>query len=161
MFARAGCTSLAITDLNAGTLESTARAIREINPEARVTQSAGDVSNEDFVNGFVDGAVKALGRVDYAVNCAGIQGDALRSSEIPAAQFDRINGVNYRGSWLVSRAVLAHMVKRDPLPEQAQQRGAIVNIASQLGIVGRPEAGEFFPRRHEKTDRHLSCSGTW
>lgn len=40
------------------------------------------------------------------------------------------------------------MVGQEPLPShdpsRPPQRGAIVNIASQLGIVSRPEAREFF-----------------
>ena len=35
------------------------------------------------------------------------------------------------------------MLKQQPLAEQPKQRGAIVNIASQLGLVARPGAGEF------------------
>ncbi|KAE8377216.1 hypothetical protein BDV26DRAFT_218841 [Aspergillus bertholletiae] len=58
--------------------------------------------------------------------------------------FDQINNVNYRGCWLSSRAELRHMINQDPLPShdasRPPQRGAVVNIASQLGIVGRPGA---------------------
>lgn len=91
---------------------------------------------------LVDSAVREFGRLDYAVNCAGILGPSLRSHEISTDLFDHINNVNYKGSWLVSRAVLSHMLKQDPLPGHPKQRGAIVNIASQLGIVARPAAGE-------------------
>lgn len=83
-------------------------------------------------------------RVDYAVNCAGVLGGGQRSTETTSETFDRINGVNYKGCWLCSRAELTHMLKQDPLPshdlEREPQRGSIVNVASQLGIVGRPEA---------------------
>lgn len=62
--------------------------------------------------------------------------------------FDRINAVNYRGSWLVARAALGRMVEQEILRggehERVGQRGSVVHIASQLGIVGRPDAGEFF-----------------
>lgn len=57
--------------------------------------------------------------------------------------FDRINSVNYRGCWLSSRAEIKQMLKQEPLPThdgRPGNRGAIVNIASQLGIVGRPGA---------------------
>lgn len=90
----------------------------------------------------MNGTIERFGRLDYAVNCAGVLGDALRSSDTPTSLFDRINDVNYKGSWMVSRAALRHMVKQEVLPEHPGQRGSIVNIASQLGLVGRPEAGE-------------------
>lgn len=64
------------------------------------------------------------------------------STEMPADAFDKINNVNYRGCWLSSRAQLRAMVGQEPLPNhdpsRPPQRGSIVNIASQLGIVGRP-----------------------
>lgn len=56
--------------------------------------------------------------------------------------FDRLNNINYRGSWLSCRAQLREMLKQEPLSDQPKQRGSIVNIASQLGIVARPGAGK-------------------
>lgn len=89
-----------------------------------------------------------FGRVDYAVNCAGVLGKPLASGEMDVAEFDRVNAVNYRGCWLSSRAQLRAMLLQEPLEglikdERRRQRGAIVNIASQLGIVGRPNAREY------------------
>lgn len=95
------------------------------------------------MSSFTDSAAEEFSRIDYAVNCAGILGQSLRSHETAVSDFDLINRVNYRGSWLVSRAALAHMLKQDALSESPhpRQRGAIVNIASQLGIIARPGAG--------------------
>lgn len=106
-----------------------------------------DIANEVAVGSLVAAAYEKFGRVDYAVNCAGILGKALRSHETPVSAFDKINDVNYKGSWLVSRFVLGDMIKQDFLPEYEQvgQRGSIVNIASQLGIVARSEAGASHP----------------
>ena len=39
-----------------------------------------------------------------------------RSDETSIADFDQINGVNYRGCWLTSRAEIMQMLKQDPLP---------------------------------------------
>lgn len=82
------------------------------------------------------------------VNCAGVlQSDFLRSTEVTADQFDFVNGVNYRGTWLVSRAALQKMVNQEaaaaPGDEswRAKCRGSIVNVASQLGVVSRAGAG--------------------
>ncbi|TVY35708.1 3-oxoacyl-[acyl-carrier-protein] reductase [Lachnellula occidentalis] len=54
-----------------------------------------------------------------------------------------VNNINYRGCWLSSRAELAQMVRQEPLPShdgRPGERGSVVNIASQLGVVGRPNA---------------------
>ncbi|OOF94751.1 hypothetical protein ASPCADRAFT_406614 [Aspergillus carbonarius ITEM 5010] len=147
-FASAGCERIAITDLNPSSLEQTRDAILASYPQARLVVKAGDISDESFVEAFINEVVRAFGRLDYAVNCAGILGDKLRTTETSTAIFDHINNVNYRGSWLCSRAELRQMLKQDPLPShdpnRAPQRGAIVNVASQLGIVGQPKARQRF-----------------
>lgn len=107
----------------------------------------GNIADDKFAETFINKVVSQFGRVDYAVNCAGVLGQSLRSAETPIEEFDRINNINYRGCWLSSRAELKQMVKQDPLPshdpERPPQRGAVVNIASQLGIVSRPTARKF------------------
>ena len=66
----------------------------------------------------------------------------MKAVEMTMDAFDQLNNINYRGSWLSSRAQLRNMLKQEPLPEQPGQKGSIVNVASQLGIVARPGAGE-------------------
>ncbi|GKZ76995.1 hypothetical protein AnigIFM56816_009104 [Aspergillus niger] len=143
-FASAGCERIAITDLNSASLDQTRAAILASYPQTRLLVKAGDISDESFVESFVSEVVDTFGRLDYAVNCAGILGDAMRTTETSTAVFDHINNINYRGAWFCSRAELRQMVAQDPLPShdpnRVPQRGAIVNVASQLGIVGRPSA---------------------
>lgn len=58
-------------------------------------------------------------------------------------EFDHIVNVDYRGSWLCSREELKIMVNQEPLENHSGRqanRGVIVNVASQLGIVARPQA---------------------
>ncbi len=140
-FARAGCLRFAITDQNAATLQKTKDDIRAIQPGAVVLAADGDVAADGFAAAFVGDAVAQHGRIDYAVLCAGIAGAAQRSHELPVAEFDRINGVNYRGAWLSARAALGQMVGQ-PLDGSTARgcRGAIVHVASQLGLVARADA---------------------
>lgn len=73
----------------------------------------------------------------------GVLSNNKRSHESSVEEFDMINNVNYRGCWLSSRAAIKCMLKQDPLPTHDGRpgvRGSIVNIASQLGVVGRPAA---------------------
>ncbi|CAI6274272.1 unnamed protein product [Periconia digitata] len=62
---------------------------------------------------------------------------------MPTESFDRLNNINYRGLWLSCRAQLRNMLRQKALSEEAKERGSIVNIASQLGIVGRPGAAAY------------------
>jgi len=143
-FAAAGCRKIAITDRNQELLRGTESDILKIQSETQVVSIVGDISSPDFADSLVDETVKKLGRVDYCVNCAGIMGNNQSSTESSLEDFDRINNINYRGLWLSSRAQIKAMLKQEPLPSHDSarpgQRGSIVNIASQLGIVGRPAA---------------------
>lgn len=141
-FARSGCTKIAITDINSDTLKQTKDAILSIDPSIKVFDQAGDIADEDFVDHFTDEVASKFSRLDYAVNCAGVLGGKpVKQVDMTMDAFDRLNNINYRGSWLSSRAQLRNMLKQEPLSEQPGQRGSIVNIASQLGIVARPGAG--------------------
>lgn len=135
------CPTIAITDINPDTLSQTRDAILALNPHARVLSVAGDISAESFTRSFVEDVAKKFSRVDYLVNCAGILGPSMRTHETPLSAFESITNINYKGTWLSSRSALAVMVKQAFHPEHPKQRGAIVNVASQLGIVGRPTAG--------------------
>ncbi|EAW12715.1 SDR family NAD(P)-dependent oxidoreductase [Aspergillus clavatus NRRL 1] len=143
-FASAGCERIAITDINETSLRKTEARILSAYPDIRLVVRAGDVTDEQFDDFFMDEVVSTFGRLDYAVNCVGVLGEPLRSTETSTEIFDKINNINYRGCWLSSRAELKQMLKQDPLPShdprRGPQRGSIVNIASQLGIVSRARA---------------------
>jgi NAD(P)-dependent dehydrogenase (short-subunit alcohol dehydrogenase family) len=141
-FARSGCMRIAITDIKSDTLKQTKDAIRSIDASIEVFDQAGDIADEQFVDSFTDEVTSKFSRLDYAVNCAGVLGGKpVKAVDMTMEAFDRLNDINYRGSWLSSRAQLRNMLKQEPLSEQPRQRGSIVNIASQLGIVARPGAG--------------------
>ena len=75
----------------------------------------------------VDEIFKQIGRVDILVNNAGI---AVRKTalDITAEEWDRVIGVNVRGSFLCARAAARSMKERGG--------GAIVNLASIMGFSG-------------------------
>lgn len=143
-FAAAGCTKIAITDLNEKSLQQTAEAVTSKYPKVQLLVQAGNVADDQFADSFINAVVQEFGRVDYAVNCAGVLGKPLRSAEMSLEEFDRVNNINYRGCWLSSRAELRQMVIQSGLPShdsnRPPQRGAVVNVSSQLGIVSRPGA---------------------
>jgi NAD(P)-dependent dehydrogenase (short-subunit alcohol dehydrogenase family) len=87
-----------------------------------------DVSQSGDVAGVVDAALAKFGCIDAIVNNAAIGplGTVLDTDE---ALFDRIMAVNLKGPYLMSRAVLPHMIR--------QGGGSIVNIGSGAGW-GKP-----------------------
>jgi len=152
--ARAGCTRLILADYNEPGLHTTTDSIRSLlPPSSKILPLHGNIAKPDFVTSLFSTIRADFGRLDYAVNCAGVLGDGKRSTETTLEQFDRVNSINYRGLWLCSRAELAMMKEQELVPYAGSsdlrlaqlrgQRGAIVNIASQLGIVSRPSAPSY------------------
>jgi 3-oxoacyl-[acyl-carrier protein] reductase len=85
-----------------------------------------DLLNEQEVIGAVAAGAAQLGTIDVLVNCAGTDGENPLAG-FDVKDFDRIFGVNVRGTILVSREALKHM-----------KAGArIINIASELAFIGR------------------------
>ena len=73
-----------------------------------------DVSNEKSVEAMVATVVNSFGRLDGAVNAAGIEGTRARLHETSSANFDRVLGVNLKGVFLCMRAEIAQMLKQPP-----------------------------------------------
>ncbi|KAK1762689.1 short chain dehydrogenase [Phialemonium atrogriseum] len=145
-FAKDGCRKIAICDFNVAGLEETKALIAEISPEADVLVVGVDLRDEQAVEKMMATAVAEFQRIDYAVNVAGVEGDNLGSAESTSKAFDHVNSVNYRGCWLSSRSEIIQMRKQEPLAThdgRLGNRGSVVNIASQLALVGRPEAAAY------------------
>jgi 3-oxoacyl-[acyl-carrier protein] reductase len=93
-----------------------------------------DVSDEAQVRALVERVLNTFGRVDILVNNAGIFTQALVEN-LSVADWDRVVGVNLRGTFLCTRFVLPHMLARGS--------GRIINIASQLGYLGGEEVAHY------------------
>ncbi|MBN1557304.1 MAG: 3-oxoacyl-[acyl-carrier-protein] reductase [Lentisphaerae bacterium] len=118
---------LALCDLQADWLEDTAAAVRAMG---RKTETwAVDVSRSDAVAETVERVLETFGRIDVLVNNAGITRDKLLA-RMTDEDWDSVLAVNLRGTFLFSRAVARPMMK--------QRSGAIVNIASIIGLIGNP-----------------------
>ncbi len=96
-----------------------------------------DVSKEDDVIRMVESAKNEFGRIDVLINNAGVLMSSLgldRSKwlirNIDVQTFDKIIGINLRGTFLCAKAVLETMI--------AQGGGSIINVSSGQGRVGRP-----------------------
>ncbi|MDT5079434.1 MAG: hypothetical protein QOJ80_4071 [Mycobacterium sp.] len=96
------------------------------------TYQTVDVLDADAVGGAVAAVVTAAGRLDGVVHAAGVAGGGPIHM-LPDDEWDRVVGINLKGTFVVARAALAQMVQQDRVDGE---RGAIVNLASIEGIEG-------------------------
>jgi NAD(P)-dependent dehydrogenase (short-subunit alcohol dehydrogenase family) len=87
-----------------------------------------DVTNETEVNAAVARFVAACGSPRILVNGAAADDPTGTILELPPAEWARTLAVNLTGAYLMSRAILPHMI--------AAGGGSIIHIASQMGRVG-------------------------
>lgn len=105
-------------------------AIWDVNGPEKV-----DVTDPGSIERALQKALASLGRIDVLVNNAGIAGPTMPVVEYPVAEWKRVIDVDLHGPFLVSRAVVPHMVKAG--------YGRIVNIASIAGKEGNPNAAAY------------------
>ena len=86
-----------------------------------------DVTSESDWASAVATAERAYGRLDVLVNNAGIGGGS-RIEDTTAEQWDRMMAINAKGVFLGTKAAIPAMRRAGG--------GSIVNISSQLGLVG-------------------------
>jgi NAD(P)-dependent dehydrogenase (short-subunit alcohol dehydrogenase family) len=107
--------------------EETVRFIKQQAGDAFFVQA--DVSKASDVEHLIHTVVTTYGRLDYAVNIAGTEGALGPITTLSEDGWERTIAINLKGTWLSLKEEVAAMLK---------QGGAIVNIASALGMVGIP-----------------------
>jgi len=116
-------------------LESLATEIEGLG--RRILTLVGDVSRAADVDRMVADALGQFGRVDVLINNAAAPHGADRRLlwEVPEEAWDAVLGVNLKGVFLMSRAVIPQMLLRGS--------GRIINMASTSGKRGTPRRGPY------------------
>ena len=117
--------NIVICDLQEEWLEETAEAVKKTGK--KVICKELDVTNHDAAQSVFQETASEASSIDILINNAGITRDGLlmRMSE---ADWDAVLAVNLKGAFNCTKAVTRTMMK--------QRSGAIVNIASVIGITG-------------------------
>jgi NAD(P)-dependent dehydrogenase (short-subunit alcohol dehydrogenase family) len=98
-----------------------------------------DVTSEKAIDDSIEKTVKEFGRLDYAVNNAGIGGIIKTSNHVPKDDFEKVLAVNATAVWQCQRAQIRQMLKQERLTDSYRSyRGSIVNVASMYGLVAPP-----------------------
>jgi len=116
-----------VADLDPGAARATADEIVQAGGQA--VAELVDVTDEVQTVDLAARVMERWGRIDVLFNNAGIAGvgDVL---ETEPALFDRVMKVNVRGVYLMSRAVVPHMI--------AQKSGSVINMSSNVALMGIP-----------------------
>ncbi|HZM88896.1 MAG TPA: glucose 1-dehydrogenase [Blastocatellia bacterium] len=100
-----------------------------------------DVSVALEVERMVAHAIETFGRLDYAVNNAGIEGQFTSVAELTEEEWDRVLDINLKGTFLClkyeARAMLA-----------GGHGGAIVNVGSINSFLGFPYGAAYVSSKH-------------
>jgi NAD(P)-dependent dehydrogenase (short-subunit alcohol dehydrogenase family) len=129
---------VAILDRSADALGAVQASLKNEGSEALTM--ACDVSSPDQVDGAIKQVVDSFGRLDIAFNNAGVENKAAPVHEIDLAEWDRILGINLRGTFLCMKHELAQMVK--------QGGGVVVNTSSGAGIRGVAGGAAYAASKH-------------
>lgn len=131
---------LVLSDLHAGPLEDTAAALG-----AEAALLAGDVADEWLSERLVGLAVERFGRLDVAVNNAGIAQDFMKLPSIPSDRARRIVDIDMMGVFYAMKHQLPVMERQFGVSAVG---GRIVNIASVAGIAGAPHLAVYAAAKH-------------
>ncbi len=103
-------------------------AFEDLSKEKHLIAGGVDVEKEDSITKAVDRAVEKFGRIDVLVNTVGgyRAGDPLHKTDV--STWELMWKLNAGSVFLVSRAVIPHMI--------AQGSGNIVSIAAGAGLKG-------------------------
>lgn len=130
--------SVVVSDVMVDGGEETVKRIRDQGGTATFVRA--DVANSADMKALVDRTVGEYGRLDYAFNNAGIEGENGSTVECSEENFDRVIAINLKGVWLGMKYQIPAML--------ASGGGAIVNCSSVAGLVGFPNLPAYVASKH-------------
>jgi len=114
------------------------KALRELGAEADFVRA--DVRREEDVQALVEKAVQRFGRLDVAVNNAGVEGKPGPITELSPESYAAIFDTNVLGTILSLKHEMRVML--------AQRHGSIVNLSSTFGSRGAAGASMYVASKH-------------
>src|SRR5581483_170405 len=128
IFAREGA-KVVVADVLVEGGEETVRLIKAAGGDALFVKA--DMAKASDIEAMVQKTVATYGRLDCAHNNAGIEGVLGRTADYKEEDWDRVMLINLKGVWLCMKCEIQQMLQ--------QGGGAIVNTASDAGLLGVPQ----------------------
>ncbi|TDJ33967.1 MAG: SDR family oxidoreductase [Gammaproteobacteria bacterium] len=99
-----------------------------------------DVADAGDVESMVEETLSHFGRLDYAFNNAGIEGEAALLTDQTLESYQQVFDINVRGVWLSMKYQIPAMLRSGG--------GAIVNNSSVAGLIGIRGFGLYAASKH-------------
>jgi NAD(P)-dependent dehydrogenase (short-subunit alcohol dehydrogenase family) len=99
-----------------------------------------DIANEDHIRSMVEETIENFGRLDFACNNAGIEGEQAMTAECTHENWNKVTDINLQGTWLCMKYELPELLKVED--------GAIVNVSSIAGVLGFPGIPAYVSSKH-------------
>jgi NAD(P)-dependent dehydrogenase (short-subunit alcohol dehydrogenase family) len=129
---------VAVSDIDTRSAE---RTVEEITAKGGKAHAFGlDTTDPKAVQAFFDTVERRLGGLDVLVNSAGIR-EIKAIVDLSHEEWSRVINVNLTGVFLTSQAFVQRLVK-------AGKAGAIVNLASTLGVTAAPNRPAYTASKH-------------
>lgn len=109
-----------------------------------------DVASEQEVDAFTDEIYARFGAVDALINSGGILQNAVRITNMPISEFDKIISVNLRGTLLMCKAFGTRMI--------ADKEGSIINLCSLTTFQSTPQPAYAMSKSALKTLTEVMAS---
>ncbi len=120
-------------------LDSLVASIEAKGGKASAIQT--DVSNAKSVEQMVAHTIKTFGRLDYAVNSAGIEGKLGSVIDLAEEDWDKVININLKGTFLCMKYQAKAMMLLG-------NGGSIVNIGSVNSFLGFPTGSAYVTSKH-------------
>jgi NAD(P)-dependent dehydrogenase (short-subunit alcohol dehydrogenase family) len=136
---------LSLGDMNESLLQSTTKDITSAGGQAFATTL--DVRNRSAVESWISETVKREGKLDGAVNLAGVTGKQIGAANIEDIEdddWDFVMDINLGGVLNCMRAE----IKAIGDPKVGGRGASIVNASSIAGIIGMPKNGAYIASKH-------------
>lgn len=127
-----------VSDINEEGGHDTVSQIKELGGEAIFVRT--DVADFDSVKSLIETTVNHYGRIDVAVNNAGVGGVPGKTADADLKAWDKVIAVNQTGVFYCMKLEIPQML--------SQGGGSIINIASIAGLKGLPSSLAYVASKH-------------
>lgn len=111
--AQRGSCKIALSDIDVDSLDITTAELKARHPSIEVLSLELDVASESSVSEAIRRTVEAFGRIDIAVNNAGIVGPRGPSADVKFDDWKKLIDINLHGVWLCGRAEIKQMLQQE------------------------------------------------